>query len=556
MKINFTKVGHLILAVLLWAVSAHAQKYEAEDAVLTNGAKKISCAGCSGGAAVEQQEGNLAIEVNIQTRGSYHIYLHAAAPGGEKANIIRIGGHAANFMLAQDNQYKSIKVVSAFPLDPGKHTIEIIKSWGWINIDYLELKKVDPIDNSLINQTLVSPNPTPEANALYGFLLDHYGKRIISGVMTLNSFDESNWLKENTEKEPVLLGIDFMHSGRGYDWYDDDEEPIKDAKTWYDRNGIPALMWHWRDPSHATEAFYTEGTSFDISKITDESSAEYIAMVDDIDYIAGLLKKLQDDNVPVIWRPLHEAAGGWFWWGAKGPEPLKLLWRLMFDRMVNHHGLNNLIWVWTSEPGDSDWYPGDEYVDIVGRDIYKQGDHNSQIMEFRALNDQFEGKKMIALSEVGSFPDVEALVKDHADWSWYMPWYGEFTKNSKHNSLDLWKKMFDHEYVLTLDEMPDLKNYERQEVEDVERPEKPIPTGIWDGMRQTSFIAYPTLVTNELVIESEGKIRRVEVLNAIGVTVSEQNIAGNSLIVSFSSLPSGIYFVRVNSTEMVRVVKR
>src|SRR5690606_22956109 len=129
---------------------------------------------------------------------------------------------------------------------------------------------------------------------------------------------------------------------------------IKDAKTWYGRNGIPALMWHWRDPSRETEEFYTEGTCFNISKISDESSAEYLAMIDDIDYIAGLLKKLQDDGVPVIWRPLHEAAGGWFWWGAKGPEPLKQLWRLMFDRMGNHHGLNNLILGWASDPGDDD----------------------------------------------------------------------------------------------------------------------------------------------------------------------------------------------------------
>src|SRR5699024_2136794 len=132
------------------------------------------------------------------------------------------------------------------------------------------------------------------------------------------------WLKEKTGKEPALLGIDFMHSGRGYTWYED-ETPMNDARTWYARNGIPALMWHWRDPSRATEAFYVknegkpEGTTFDITQVLDESSAGYKAMLADIDYIAGLLKQLQEDNVPVLWRPLHEAAGGWFWWGAKGP---------------------------------------------------------------------------------------------------------------------------------------------------------------------------------------------------------------------------------------------
>ena len=276
--------------------------------------------------------------------------------------------------------------------------------------------------------------------------------------MTLNSMDEINWLKSKTGKEPALIGLDFMHCGRGYTWYND-LTPVNDARNYYNRNGIPAFCWHWRDPLRKTEAFYTADTNFDISKINDENSPEYKAMIQDIDYISGLLKKLQDDGVPVLWRPLHEASGGWFWWGAKGPEPCKKLYRLMYDRMVNHNGLKNLIWVWTSQQNDTDWYPGDDVVDIVGRDIYKDGDHSSQILEFNQLNDDVNGKKMITLSESGSFPDADNLVKDGAAWSYFMPWYGDFVRDAKYNSLDLWKKMFAHDYVITLDEMPDLKSY-------------------------------------------------------------------------------------------------
>jgi mannan endo-1,4-beta-mannosidase len=307
-----------------------------------------------------------------------------------------------------------------------------------------------------INATLVTLNPTKEAVNLYNFLRNNYGKKIISGVMTLHSFDEVTWLKANTGKEPAIVGLDFMHSGRGYTWYDS-EEPIKDAKTYWDRKGIPVFVWHWRDPLRTTEEFYTNKTSFDVSKINDPSSSEYKAMLADIDYVSGLLKKLQDQNVPVIWRPLHEAAGGWFWWGAKGAAPCKKLYQVMYDRMVNHHGLKNLIWVWTREPNDNAWYPGDEYVDIVGRDIYKQGDHTSQIAEFNTMNALYGTKKMITISECGSIPDVDNLVNDKAAWSWFMPWYGDFTRNSIHNSLDLWKKMFASDYVITLDEMPSLK---------------------------------------------------------------------------------------------------
>jgi mannan endo-1,4-beta-mannosidase len=180
--------------------------------------------------------------------------------------------------------------------------------------------------------------------------------------------------------------------------------------------------------------------------------------MDDIDNISALLKELQASNIPVIWRPLHEAAGGWFWWGAKGAAPCKKLYQLMYNRMVNYHKLNNLIWVWTREPNDDAWYPGDAYVDIAGRDIYKQGDHGSQVGEFTALNALYGSKKMVALTECGSIPDVDNLIREAAGWAWFMPWYGDYTRKSVHNSLELWKKMFASNYVITLDEMPSLKN--------------------------------------------------------------------------------------------------
>ncbi|MES2649821.1 MAG: glycosyl hydrolase [Bacteroidota bacterium] len=313
-----------------------------------------------------------------------------------------------------------------------------------------------------INPTLVTVNATKEAVAVYDFLKNNYGKKILSGAMTLSSFDETDWLKANTGKEPAIVGVDFMHSGRNYNWYDD-KQPIKDAKAYWLKNGIPVMLWHWRDPSKTTEEFYTKnsskpnGTSFDISKINDAASSEYKAMISDIDYVSGMLKELQEQNVPVIWRPLHEAAGGWFWWGAKGAEPCKKLYQLMYDRMVNYHGLKNLIWVWTREPNDEAWYPGDNIVDLVGRDIYKTGDHSSQLTEFNNMNILYSKKKMITLSECGSIPDPENLVKDAAAWSWFMPWYGDYTRNATHNSLDLWKKLFASPYVITLDEMPSLK---------------------------------------------------------------------------------------------------
>ncbi len=552
---QLSRVWLCLVCFLISSSALFAQRFEAENASLSGGASKLACATCSGSFAVAQGEGNVTFEVSLPKGGFYTLYLRAAAPGGDKINKLEIDGNTLDFALKQNSGYTTLKLVSAQKLVAGQHVLKIIKGWGWINIDYIELEEVDGANRFNLNQTLVTPNPTPEAKALYDFLLDTYGDKIISGVMTLNSMDEVNWLKQSTGKEPALVGIDFMHSGRNYSWYND-KEPISDAKNWYTRNGIPALMWHWRDPLRTTEEFYTQnqskpnGTAFDISKVSDVNSPEYAALVADIDYIASQLKELQDNNVPVIWRPLHEAAGGWFWWGAKGPEPLKALWQLMYTRMVNQHGLRNLIWVWTREPNDDAWYPGDAYVDIVGRDIYKDGDHSSQTLEFSDMNNRYGGKKMLALSEVGSFPDVDNLVKDGAAWLWYMPWYGSYTRSSQYNSLELWKKMLAHDYVITLDEMPMLSTYVRQK-------QQGNPTGFWgEPLEARAFTAYPTSVGDFLTLSSGKRMQTIKVYNSLGRLVKEQQAGGTQAVISFAGLVPGVYLVRVDNQEAVKVIKQ
>jgi mannan endo-1,4-beta-mannosidase len=310
-----------------------------------------------------------------------------------------------------------------------------------------------------INANLVNPSPSAEAKGLYQFLKDNYGSKIISGC---SEQADADWLKTNTGKSPVLVGNDFLFCGRGYTWYNE-QTPIDQAVNTYNRNGIPTICWHWRDPSRKTEEFYWQGananyTTFDVKQILTTGSTGYNQMLSDIDYTAGLLKKIRDKGVPVLWRPLHEAAGGWFWWGRDGAS-CKKLWQIMYDRLVNYHGLKNLIWVWTKEANDDAFYPGDSYVDLVGRDYYSTGDHSSRISEYNSISSKYANKKITTISECGSFPDPDNLTKDAAKWSWYMVWGGDFVRSATYNSLDLWKKAFGHNYVLTLDEMPNLKTY-------------------------------------------------------------------------------------------------
>ena len=176
-------------------------------------------------------------------------------------------------------------------------------------------------------------------------------------------------------------------------------------------------------------------------------SAENEVLNNDIAIVAGYLGKLQDAGIPVLWRPFHEAAGdyswgAWFWWGNDGVQATKDLWIYLYNKLTNEYHLNNLIWVWTMQTSDAgklagvsklqDAYPGDQYVDIVGTDIYKDEADEDATEEYNLLTSATGGRKIIAISEIGNFIDFELGVENEACWSFFMTWYNK-------NSFDEWE---------------------------------------------------------------------------------------------------------------------
>lgn len=462
----YLRLSYFALSMLLSPILAVAQgtKYEAENGTLTGTVVETSSAGYSGTGYVngfDNDGDKVMITFTLTEAGNYDIYVGYGAPYGDKKNIISINGNSSEMSFPAITGFTEAAFGRA-ALKQGTNTIAIIKSWGWFLLDYIRIEpNTDPEITVRLPYILSTPSPLTETLRLWSYIMDSFTHKIHSGAMSLNAKEEADWLFAQTGKYPALIGLDFMNHNRSYPWFDK-SVLINETKNWYNNNGLVAICWHWRDPSRATEAFYTADTGFDVSKITETTSPEYQAMLGDIDIIAGYLKQLHNDNTPVLFRPLHEASGGWFWWGAKGAEPCKALWRLMFDRLVNYHGLKNLIWVWTTDAATDnlDWYPGDEYVDILGADIYAaDGDFSSQVLTYNALKDRFGGRKLLTLSENGPVPDPDILVADNAHWSWFMPWYGSFIRDGIKNPLTHWQKVMSHDYVITLDEMPDLKSY-------------------------------------------------------------------------------------------------
>lgn len=203
-------------------------------------------------------------------------------------------------------------------------------------------------------------------------------------------------------------------------------------------------------------AFYKADTEFDATNATVEGTWENKVFTEDLKNAAAYLKLLRDADIPVLWRPFHEAAGGWFWWG-KDAASFKSLWIAMFN-YFKIEGLDNLIWVWTTEGNDADWYPGDQYVDIVGRDVYNKETADC-VSEYTSIAENY-GNKIVSLSECGTVGLISEQWASGARWSWFMPWYDGTNEDGSpvvHADEAWWKDAMSQEFVVSREELPSME---------------------------------------------------------------------------------------------------
>ena len=203
-------------------------------------------------------------------------------------------------------------------------------------------------------------------------------------------------------------------------------------------------------------AFYKADTEFDAANATVEGTWENKVFTEDLKNAAAYLKLLRDADIPVLWRPFHEAAGGWFWWG-KDAASFKSLWIAMFNYFKTE-GLDNLIWVWTTEGDDADWYPGDQYVDIVGRDIYNKETADC-VSEYTSIAGNY-GNKIVSLSECGTVGLISEQWASGARWSWFMPWYDGTNEEGSpvvHADEAWWKDAMSQEFVVSREDLPSME---------------------------------------------------------------------------------------------------
>lgn len=291
----------------------------------------------------------------------------------------------------------------------------------------------------------VVPDASPEACALLNYIYSIKGDKVLAGQ---HGIKETEYVKELTGRYPAIKGHDLIHESRN-------DSEIQSVIDWWKKGGIPTVMWHWGAPGKGP-GYDNSKKEIDIDRCFIEGTAENKAMWADLKRIADHLTVLRDANVPVLWRPLHECDGDWFWYGKGTGKQFCRVWRTMFDYFSKERKLNNLIWVLchTGEPS-ADFDPGEEYYDIAGSDSYSKDRVKKAMYEKTRL---IHGSTMpIAYHECGTIPDPDMCEKENVDWSWWMLWSMEYAYNHDKDEL---KRIYNHDRVLTLDELPPIMNFQ------------------------------------------------------------------------------------------------
>ncbi|MDT0341513.1 glycosyl hydrolase [Streptomyces litchfieldiae] len=306
---------------------------------------------------------------------------------------------------------------------------------------------------------LVAPDASSNARDLLDLLYRVSGRATLTGQHN-QPIHGSAWterLTAMTGSVPAVWGQEIGFSAPGtLDGIDRREPNAAEAISWHWRGAVVTYTWHAVCPADDEPVDFEGGIIRDLppadfDAVLDPGSPLHTRWCAQVDRAAAVLSRLQEAGVPVLWRPYHEMNGGWFWWGGQ-PERLVALWRQLFRRLVHHHRLRNLVWVWSPNAAyDSarpfaPYYPGHDVVDVLAMDTY--GGHYEP-EHYQALLDLAEGRPL-GLGEVGDLPSAEVLA-DQPRWSWFMAWPDVVTDR---NDGDAIRALYRNPRVVGLDGLP------------------------------------------------------------------------------------------------------
>jgi len=364
------------------------------------------------------------------------------------------------------------------------------------------IKSVIPIIGfSLLFLCNCGAQPTPSDSQMIPvarkilYFLDSINQQNTLGAM--RETDQAEDLEAIVGEYPALVEVDLCgwNSTRWSSTYANNvQNSINQAKhIWKDRKAIPAMCWHWANPLLSGGRYPDTKISLssaEFDRIVQPGTYENQLLMADLKKHSDYLQQIADEDIPLIWRPLHEIDGGWFWWtDMENPQNTVKLWKIVYNYLVHERGFHNLIWIWNAgvgnpqgnPPRNLEWrrafYPGGNYCDIVGIDLYGWDFKNSGVKNFynssQTYSDAYEmikqacPGKLISLAECEAMPNVEKTVNNDANfprWLWAMPWYC----NNDENPKSWVSQTYTNEYVLMQPDLPDFQASACASVDSVE----------------------------------------------------------------------------------------
>lgn len=334
---------------------------------------------------------------------------------------------------------------------------------------------IEPVDKELI----------PEARAVLDYLESVYGKKTLSAV---SGNDNAGYVDEVSGRLPAIVSFDLCGWNSptwGKTYTPVVERTIAAAQDWWNRGGIVAMQFHWKNPAKTNGSAWVgqHGSGppsgpFDMAAATRPGTPAHQQFMDDLGKHADYLKQLADARVPVLWRPFHEIDGGWFWWtDQETPENTAKMWRIMYDYLVKERKLHNLIWVYnpgvhaggykkilreTKATGSlaeeiafrKRYYPGPEFCDLAGIDIYPnksegygEPTEDTYPKAFEIMSQVAPGK-MQAMCESSFVINPELIRKNGPKWLYSLQWF--------EGEADYVRSSYRHDHLLTLERLPKL----------------------------------------------------------------------------------------------------
>jgi mannan endo-1,4-beta-mannosidase len=220
-----------------------------------------------------------------------------------------------------------------------------------------------------------------------------------------------------TKKFPAVLGWDL---GKVGDSLNIDGVPFQYMKELmlkgHEKGAVNTISWH---PFFLNDNISSWDKKEGLVRSLlpgQENHAELTSKLDKIVVFLSSLKSSKGKMIPIIFRPWHEMDGSWFWWGKNytTSEDYKALFAFTINYLRNTKGLKNILIAYSpdrhfyTEADYLKYYPGDEYVDILGTDNYydfkEKGDGLDALIKKLNIivNIAEKRNKLAAFTETGS----------------------------------------------------------------------------------------------------------------------------------------------------------